>query len=124
MIRNKHTEHPAPEKRNRKIDQSQNNYGRPNVSSENSSELRTKYSGANENVRAQDQPTENASGESRRVTNQDDQRKITNGLQAGDVMGEEETEGDGRKAQRLNPYITIVETFGALERTSPVMEWI
>jgi hypothetical protein len=56
------------------------------------------------------------------ITNQDEQRQATNAGSSDTPMGEEETEGDRQREEKLKPYKNVGEDSGETEKKSPVMK--
>ena len=55
------------------------------------------------------------------ITNQDEQRQVTNSGNSNKPMGEEETEGDRQRDERLKPYKNAGDDSGNTEKKSPTM---
>ncbi len=63
------------------------------------------------------------SGELKRpITNQDQQRQTTNAGSNEPAMGEEETEGDRRQHERIEPYKNMGDDSKDIEKKKPTME--
>lgn len=56
------------------------------------------------------------------ITNQDEQRQATNSGTSNRPMGEEETEGDRQREERLKPYKNAGDDSGETEKKSPTMK--
>jgi hypothetical protein len=111
MEKNKHQRQPGPPERrsSRPGRQEQTNKGRPERRSEPSAS------------QDPDQNANAATGHTKPITNQDEQRRATNAGNANDVMGEQETEGDRWRNNRSRPYINS-DDFINIQRKTPTME--
>jgi hypothetical protein len=68
------------------------------------------------------QNTSEQSGRSNQtITNQDEQHQVTN-AGSDKPMGEEETEGDRQREERLKPYKNVGDDSGETEKKSPTMK--
>lgn len=56
------------------------------------------------------------------ITNQDEQRQATNSGDSSRPMGEEETEGDRQRQERLKPYTNVGDDSGETDKKSPTMK--
>ena len=67
-------------------------------------------------------PSSQSSNGGQSITNQDQQRQVTNADNTGRPMGEEETEGDRQREERLKPYKNAGDDSGETEKKSPTMK--
>jgi hypothetical protein len=70
---------------------------------------------------AQGNTSQNSKSE-QNITNQDEQRQVTNAGAGSNPMGEEETEGDRQREERLKPYKNVGDDSGETEKNSPTMK--
>lgn len=56
------------------------------------------------------------------ITNQDQQRQATNAGDSNRPMGEEETEGDRQREERLKPYKNVGDDSGETDKKTPTMK--
>ena len=70
---------------------------------------------------AQGNPSQSSKSD-KTVTNQDEQRQVTNSGSDSKPMGEEETEGDRQREERLKPYKNVGDDSGETDKKSPTMK--
>ena len=66
--------------------------------------------------------TSQTSKSDQNITNQDEQRQVTNSGSGSKPMGEEETEGDRQREERLKPYKNVGDDSGETDKKSPTMK--